>query len=103
MVIQIGGTSVWFCDGTIRCESYSGDVHGSFSFKQTLLSAREISENKIAIKTNKGLGYIQVHPAATGNYTVELVLPKLWGKHRFYGNASGSQVNAVIQYLVSLQ
>ena len=101
-MIQIGHTSVWFADGLIRCESYVGDVHGNSAVKQKLISASEIATNRISLKTNKGMGYIHFNESRTGNYTVELVLPRFFGKHRFYGNSSSAQVNAILNQLKSL-
>jgi hypothetical protein len=101
-MIQIGRTSVWFTDGVIRCESYTGDVHGNSAIKQKLLSVNDLGENKIALKTNKGTGYFQFNESSNGNYTVELVLPKLFGSHRFYGSSSSAQVKAVLKQLKAL-
>jgi len=102
VMIQIGSTSVWFSGGVIRCESYTGDVHGNSAIKQKLISVNEVSENKIALKTNKGNGFIQFNESSNGNYTVELVLPKLFGNHRYYGNASSTQVKLVLNQLKAL-
>ncbi len=98
-MIQIGRTSVWFTDGVIRCESYTGDVYGNSAIKQKLISASEVSENRITLKTNKGKGFIHFNESSNGNYTVELVLPRLFGKHRFYGNSISAQVNKVLSQL----
>ena len=101
-MIQIGRTSVWFTDGVIRCESHTGDVHGNSAIKQKLISASKTAENRITLNTNKGKGYILFNESSTGNYTVELVLPRLFGKHRFYGSSSSAQVNSVLNQLKSL-
>ncbi len=98
-MIQIGRTSVWFTDGVIRCESYTGDVHGNSAVKQKLISINKVSENKISLETNKGTGYIQFNESSNGNFTVELVLPKLFGSHRFYGGSSSVQVKALLSQL----
>lgn len=101
-MIQIDNTSIWLTDGFIRCESYNGDVHGNSAVNQKLISTNEISENRIELKTNKGKGYIHVNESSTGNYIVELVLPRFFGKHRFYGSSSAAQVDAVLNQLKSL-
>jgi hypothetical protein len=101
-MIQIGRTSVWFTDGIVRCESYTGDVHGNSVVKQKLLTVSEVNDNKFDLQTNKGRGYIQFNDSSNGNYTVELVLPKLIGTHRIYGGASDNQVQNVITQLREL-
>lgn len=101
-MIQIGHTYVWFADGLIRCESHTGDVHGNSAVKQKLISSSEITTNRVSLKTNKGMGYIHFNESNTGNYTVELVLPRFFGKHRFYGSSSSAQVNAILNQLKSL-
>ncbi len=101
-MIQIGKTSVWFSDSEVRCESYSGDVHGNSVVKQKLISVSEASGNKYDLHTNKGRGYIEFNESSNGNYTVELVLPKFIGSHRFYGGASSGQVGSTIAQLKSL-
>lgn len=101
-MIQIGNVSAWFVDGAIRCESYTGDVHGNRAVKQKLISVSEVSTNKFDLHTNKGHGYIQFNDSSNGNYTVELVLPKFIGSHRFYGAASSGQVGETVAQLKSL-
>jgi len=101
-MIQIGRTSVWFSNGMIRCESYTGDVHGNSAVKQKLISVSMLSDNKFSLKTNKGNGYVQFNESSSGNYTVELVLPKMFGNHRFYGSSSSSQVGAVLNQLKAI-
>ncbi|WP_420590556.1 hypothetical protein [Bacterioplanoides sp.] len=98
-MIQIGNTSVWLTDGIIRCELYTGDVHGNFSVKQKLISTNEMASNRIVLKTNKGEGYIHFNESSTGNYTVELVLPRFFGRHRFYGSSSAVQVETILNQL----
>jgi hypothetical protein len=101
-MIQIGRTSVWFTDGFVRCESYTGNVHGNMAVKQKLISISEVAANKFEFHTNKGKGYIQFNDSSNGNYTVELVLQKFIGSHRFYGGASSGQVESTITQLKSL-
>lgn len=101
-MIQIGSSSVWFAGGIVRCESYTGDVHGNSVVKQKLISVSEASANKFSLHTNNGRGYIQFNDSSNGNYTVELVLPKFIGCHRFYGGASSSQIENTITLLKSL-
>lgn len=101
-MIQIGKTSVWFSDSEVRCESYSGDVHGNSVVKQKLISVSEASGNKYDLHTNKGRGYIEFNESSNGNYTAELVLPKFIGSHRFYGGVSSGQVGNTITQLKSL-
>ena len=101
-MIQIGRTSVWYTGSVIRCESYTGDVHGNATVKQKLISINKVSENKISLETNKGTGYIQFNESSNGNFTVELVLPKFFGNHRFYGGSSSAQVKALLSQLNEL-
>lgn len=101
-MIQVGNVSVWIVDGVIRCESYTGDAEGSRLVKQKLISVSPVSTNRFDLHTNKGQGYIQFNDSSAENYTVELVLPKFFGKHRYCGVASRGQVRETIDQLKSL-
>lgn len=101
-MIQIGNTSVWLTDGIVKCESYTGDLSGNRSVKQKIVAVSEESANRFLLQTNKGKGHIHFNESSTGNYTVELVLSKFIGRHRFYGAASSSQVHSFVNQLKSL-